>query len=237
MLVFLRAQFWVLLFSCLHRNVVIYTVDTTRYSKCDGTCDLWLSLSWFLNRNLTYETLGWGRKWAPYCHLCMLSKLQKQVYREVLVLHLFVLFDLINKMFLRFLEVFFPCIALKMFIWIGWIGYSSFFCRFARFSNNLHNFSVTNPRIYEHVYVNIFFSLTAKLLFLFGQQNVFLWLMIYMVFHQVSFRTSTKSWETKRLPWHKKWSFILRIACCFDTFAFKWLFFLMWKHKFWGAFW
>lgn len=161
MLVFLRAQFWVLLFSCQHRNVAILTVDTTLYSKCDGACDLLLSLSWFLNRNLTYKTLGCGRKWAPYCYLYMLSKLQKQVYREVLVLHLFVLFDLINKFFLRFLEVFFLYIALKMFIWIGKIGYSSFFCRFARFSNNLHNFSVTNPRIYEHVYVNVFFSVTA----------------------------------------------------------------------------
>ena len=38
-------------------NIAIYADDTTLYSKCNQTSDLWQQLDWLLNLNLTYETL------------------------------------------------------------------------------------------------------------------------------------------------------------------------------------
>ena len=45
-------------------NIAIYADDTTLYSKCDQTSDLWqqLELATELESGLR-DTVGWGRKW------------------------------------------------------------------------------------------------------------------------------------------------------------------------------
>ena len=45
-------------------NIAIYTDDTTLYSKCDQTSDLWKQLE--LASELEFDlrdTVDWGRKW------------------------------------------------------------------------------------------------------------------------------------------------------------------------------
>ena len=44
-------------------NIVIYAVDTTLYSICDQTSDLWQELELASELESDLDTMDWGRKW------------------------------------------------------------------------------------------------------------------------------------------------------------------------------
>ena len=104
--------------------------------------------------------------WAgvPSCYLELLDKLQKWIYRTVGPLLAAFLEPLAHHRNMASLSIFYSYYFGRCFSELAQLVPLLFSQgRFTRYSDILHNFSVTIPRCYKDVYVNSFFSCTAKL--------------------------------------------------------------------------
>ena len=94
---------------------------------------------------------------APSCYLELLDKLQKRICRTAGLSLAASLEPLAHRRNVASLSFSIGIALVDVYLkWLNWL-------RSTRYSNKLHDFSVTIPRCYKDVYVNSFFSLTARL--------------------------------------------------------------------------
>ena len=101
---------------------------------------------------------------APSCYLELLDKLQKQICRAVGPSLTASLGPLAHHQNVASLSLFYRCYFGRCSSELAQLVPLPFSrWRSTRYSDRLHDFSVTIPRCYKNVYVNSFFSRTARL--------------------------------------------------------------------------